>query len=94
MSISGLVITLSGDEALAGRALAAVTAEPRLMLGPVDGRRLPAVLEAREAGEDREVFEWLRSLEGVALVDVVYVDFGDQTPPGGMEAGAGREESA
>ena len=40
---------------------------------PVDGRKLPIVMEAADHRELEETTRWLNSLDGIAFVDVVFV---------------------
>lgn len=75
MPISGLVITLAECEQRRSAALAALQDHASISLGPQTGLRLPVVVETAHDDEDREVWEWLRSLTGVAQVDVAMIHF-------------------
>ncbi|MBZ0266908.1 chaperone NapD [bacterium] len=74
MSISGLVVTLTGDPAESGTAVAALTAEPQLRLGPRSGARLAIVAETDSVHEDRELLERIAHTPGVLSAHVVYVE--------------------
>lgn len=82
MPISGLVITLVGEE---HELLADVVADGRMTLGERQGAHLPAVLSTRTAEESEATIEALFAREGVRFVDVVTVDFSDveDTQPDG-----------
>ena len=72
MSISGLLITLKNEQA-AESVERKVASVPHLTLGHRHERFIPAMLEAGCEEEARQWFEWLASVEGVSLVDVVFV---------------------
>jgi len=77
MPISGLVLTLIDEPAARARALEALSAEPRVTLGQEFGARLAVVTETATLGESRDLAESLIDIEGVALLEVVMVDFSD-----------------
>jgi len=52
-----------------------LSADPRLELGSLFGRRLPVVAEVPDARSGEQLVEELQSLPGVCFVDVVLVDF-------------------
>lgn len=87
MSISGLVITLSEDPAEARAATEALSADPRLQLGDVFGRRLALVAETEDAVGDRELWDDLRATPGVVHVDVAFVHLSHAEPDSGHEPG-------
>lgn len=69
-AISGLVITLTADRALADDAVRVIAEHEALEVSERVDRWLPVSLEADDA---RPVHDWLESLEGVEMVDVVFV---------------------
>ena len=92
MPVLGLVLVLD-DGARATRAgvHAALTGERGLDLGDPVGHRWPAVLESADQREAEARIDTLRSVRGIAAIDVVYADFEDllaQDP-----TRAGREEA-
>ena len=87
MPISALVITLrhttpdpdAVDRNAVDRdaVLAALAREPCIELGTPQGQRVPAVSETRTLEEGRQLVERLQNTAGVALVDVLSVNFED-----------------
>ncbi len=75
MTVTGLVLTLSAEAFSRGRALDALRAERRVKCGEPHGLRLPVVAETGSLSEGEDLFERLRSTEGVDFVDVVSVHF-------------------
>ena len=75
MPISGLATTLSSDHARAEAAVVAFRAEPRLDVGPRDGRHIAVTAETADAEEDRGLWRWITARPGVAHVDVVFISF-------------------
>jgi nitrate reductase NapAB chaperone NapD len=80
--VSGLVLTLSRDPDDAAAALCALRGHPAIEVGRAQGQRLPIVADTRAEEEDKAVWEWLHTLEGVLFVDLVSADSSDD-PPGG-----------
>lgn len=82
MAVSGLVVTLAQDPALAEASLAALVRDARLTLGERFGRRLSLVAETPGPREDRQLCDDLRAMPGVVHVDVTFVGFdeGTRTP--------------
>ena len=77
MPVSGLVITLSVDEAGQRSALAKLEADSRFTIGERKGNKVPVVLETESSAEDQSTWEELRSTPGVEFVALAYVDFSD-----------------
>lgn len=75
MPISGLSIVLSPDAQHAEQARAAMGADPRLELGEQNGSRLAVVSETQSTEEDKQLWNWLWDLPGVAHVDVAFIHF-------------------
>lgn len=73
--VSGLVLTLSIDTALADAAIHALRAHPRLTVGEEWGRWVPVSIEADDDRGCRDLHDWISSLKGVVYVDVVAVTF-------------------
>ncbi len=81
MPISGLLVTLASDHALADAARQAIGNDKLIELGVCDGRKLAAVIDAPDANEDRRVRAWLDELPGVVYTDVVFIAFDvDEAP--------------
>jgi hypothetical protein len=78
MPVSGLILRLSeGPAGAAG--FAALQSCPELTLGERAGCWLPAALSARDVAHSREVHDRLTTLPGVEFVDVVYVNFEEES---------------
>lgn len=80
MITTGLLVSLSPaadpDEVCLGLSL-----HPSLMLGEIAGRWLPVACEAEGDAGCREVHDWIAAQPGVAFVDVVHVNFEDESAP-------------
>lgn len=70
MPTFGLVLTLSDPPAV----LAALGADPRARLGPLQGARLPLAWQTDGA---RDALEPLVHLDGVLAVDIAFADLSD-----------------
>lgn len=77
MSISGLVLTLSNDSR-GEAALSALAGDPRLTVGERFDRRVAVVAATPSVESDRQLWEDLRSIPGIAFVDVTYVHLDEQ----------------
>ena len=77
MHTSGLVITLSGDPALAAAAEQALTAAGPFTLGPATGSRRAATLETADPKAAHDWHEWAAALHGVIDIEVVFVHWDD-----------------
>jgi hypothetical protein len=88
MPISGLVITLTDDVDTGQAALAAMERHSAICVGQLTGLRLPIVVETPDSDADREVWEWLHTLPGVALVNVAVVHFNPLEPLPATSSGA------
>ncbi len=77
MSVSGLVVTLSDDDA-GEAALTALAGDPRLTIGERFARRVAVVAETPDTRGDLELWEQLRRTPGIVHVDVTFV----QVDPG------------
>ena len=84
MPVSGLVITLDGDDAALRARLAD---EPRIDLGERVDRKLPAVVDAPDPRTDRALRARIESDPDVRYVDVVFIHFDEP----GDAAGGGNE---
>jgi nitrate reductase NapAB chaperone NapD len=88
MPISGLVLTLAEDATRRQAALAALEQHPAIRVGQPAGHRLPIVVETADSQEDVQIWDWLHTLPGVVLVDVVMVHFDQpEAPPDGTGGG-------
>jgi hypothetical protein len=74
MQISGLVITLDLDTE-PGSVEDALVGRPELVVGEAQDRWLAVAMEAPDEAGSRALHDWLRTLPGVAHVDVVHVHF-------------------
>lgn len=73
MAISGLVVVLKEDSETAERAMRALSADPRLVLGERVGRLVPLVAETPSATHDAELWQDLLATPGIESVDVTFV---------------------
>jgi len=73
MAISGLVVTLAEDAAIAESAAASLGRDARLTVGDRFGRRLAVVAETPDVASDRDMIDELRMMPGVVYVDVTFV---------------------
>jgi hypothetical protein len=80
MIISGLLLTLSEDVRLAESAEATLRARPEFTLADRSQRWLPVVIEVEDVRASRDLHDWLDALPGVDFVDVVQVNFEEETP--------------
>ena len=88
MPVSGLILSLAADPALAESALATIATRSEFVLGERAGRQVPAAADARDDAHARDLHDWLMALPGIEFVDVVYVNFsGDDDGPAPAEAG-------
>jgi hypothetical protein len=83
MVTSALVVTLLGDDEVRLAAASTLSADPRLTLGVIEGRRLPVVAETSGLAAAEALVEGLLEVTGVAAVDVVRVDFDPELDVGG-----------
>lgn len=81
MIVSGWVVTLENDERNRMVALEALRGDPRITCGEAHGLRLPVVAETATLSDGESLCESLRTLDGVAFVDVVSIDFSDSNLP-------------
>jgi len=79
MIISGLLLTLSADARLAESALATLRARPEFTLAQCAQRWLPVVVEVPDVAASRDLHDWLNALPGVDFVDVVQVNFEEES---------------
>jgi len=75
MPISSCVLTLCGDDAERAEALQAIEAHDAIDVGRAVANRVPIVIETATSEDDRDVWEWLHSLAGIAMVEVAFVHF-------------------
>ena len=79
MPISGLVLSLTADARL-DDLVAELGHDPHIDVGTASRRRLPLVLDTADPGEDRALWEWIRSRSGVIHVDVTFIHFDEPLP--------------
>lgn len=77
MTISALVVTLS--RVRSEQTLALLASDPRLELGERFDDRVPVVCETSDCRAGYELVQALRDIPGVDKVDVVMVDFSQET---------------
>ncbi len=75
MPVSGLVLILSEDESTHAATLQAIGDDPRVEVGPRQGRRVAVVVDTDSSDEDKVVWHRLQSLAGVDLVELTFVGF-------------------
>lgn len=78
MPISGLVVTLEGDENARVQAMERLSGDPRLTLGTPIGVCVPIVAETSTLAEGEALVDDLGRVDDIRFVDVVSVDFSDQ----------------
>jgi nitrate reductase NapAB chaperone NapD len=78
MPVLGVVLVLDdGEAATRARVAAALAAVPSIELGEPASHRWPAVFESESEHAAETQIDALRSVPGIAGVDVVYADFED-----------------
>ena len=77
MPVNGLLLTLAEDGSLVDDALLAIAERGDVELGERTEKWQPVVVEADDTGGSHDVHEWLQSLPGVLMVDVVFTSVGD-----------------
>lgn len=90
MPVSGLVITFSSDTADHSAVLEQLAREPTIELGDACGPKLPIVVDTDTREQDRTIWNWVRDLPGVAMVDVAFVGFEDESE---VSSGVNQQES-
>ena len=75
MPVSGLVVSLRDDPQLRRETLTMIGNERRITMGALEANRLAVVLDTASGDEDGQVWDWLRTLPGVTLVDVAFIGF-------------------
>jgi nitrate reductase NapAB chaperone NapD len=73
--VSGLVITFSSDIAHHGETMEQLAGEPAIEIGDAVGPKLAIVVDSDTRDHDREIWNWVRNLPGIAMVDVAFVGF-------------------
>lgn len=86
MPILSAVLTLTSSSERRDKALAALSAEPRVTLGAASGFRFPVVLESRDRDEDKALWCWATGLPGVLASELVFADFSDLQEPRDAES--------
>lgn len=79
MPVSGLVITFSSNTADHGEVLEQLADEPAIEVGDVCGAKVAIVVDTDTREQDRKIWNWVRDLPGVAMVDVAFVGFDDES---------------
>jgi nitrate reductase NapAB chaperone NapD len=88
MPICGLVVTLDSDHIRAENVVTALRDHPAVTVGEKQGLRLPIATDTASQAEDKQLWEWLKQLDGVRHIDVVYAHIGEP------EDGIQRQEEA
>ena len=75
--IASVVVTLEDDAERLPSTLTAIALRNEIEVGEFQSsaRRIPMLIEATSRSHMEDATDWLRSQEGIALVDVVYVHF-------------------
>ena len=77
MPILSAVLTLQPDPALRAATLSWLHAHPDVTVGEAFGERLPIVLDTPDRDRDRQLWQALERLPGVAHLAVVSAHFSD-----------------
>lgn len=83
MPISGLVVTLESPVALNTKTVDALRDIPEVEIGSVAGNKLAIAIDSSDNQRDREIWEMVRQLPGVADVAVAMVAFDEDVEAGG-----------
>lgn len=75
MPTSGLVITLDSEISDHEELLRSLRADPMITVGVCQTNKCAIVLETESKQQDREYWEWIRSLTGVADLQVAFIGF-------------------
>jgi nitrate reductase NapAB chaperone NapD len=75
--VSGIVITFSSDVIDHGETIKQLLAEPVIEIGESSGAKLAIVIDTDSPRRDREIWDWVQNLPGVAWLDVTFVGFDD-----------------
>ena len=94
MPVSGLLITLKGQESDQAEAVKAIQEKGPFTLGARIGHWLPVALEAPDDRDSRFWHDWLMALPGVLFVDVVSVSFDSEPQPSSETPAAAQEFSS
>jgi len=73
-----MVLTLRNDALAQREVRLALASRPQIEIGEAIGVRLPIVAETRSRCEHQELFEWIRSLPGVADVSLAFAEIADE----------------
>jgi nitrate reductase NapAB chaperone NapD len=84
-STSALVLTLDADAARRHQAFYALSQRQDLCSGPLEGDRLPVVLESDDANAAEATCRELSLLEGVLHVEIVFIGLADAPAPSARE---------
>lgn len=78
--IASVVVTLDCNDRLQSQCLAKIGSRSDMEIGPTnaDSNRLPVIIESSDRKAIADATEWLKTLAGVLLVDVVFVHFEEQ----------------
>ncbi|MEN8152174.1 MAG: hypothetical protein ABFS86_20320 [Planctomycetota bacterium] len=90
MAVTALVLTLTDDETERMAALSELARQPGVTVGDPFGARFPVVVDTESTREDKKCFKRIEALEGVHLIELVSVDYDDDTHPrdDGNQAGS------
>ncbi len=74
--ISSVIAKFDCDERTRQQAIRQIAAQPALEVGElIDERNLPCTIETSSCEETEQITRWMLALDGVAIVDVVFVHF-------------------
>jgi nitrate reductase NapAB chaperone NapD len=77
MPILGAVLSLTSEPGPLAEALDFLRQHPRIELGEPQELGLPVVIDSQSSGQEKEIWDALRSQAGVLFAKVVYHDFSD-----------------
>lgn len=78
MPLSGLVITWDGPLDAHAASLAELRRHPAIEVGQLGDFQCAIVVDTTDPAEDRQVWDWLQALPGVAQVQIAFVGFDEQ----------------
>ena len=77
MPVSGLVITFEGPVERYATTLRELERIPAVELGKPSGAKLPIVVDSGDEDQDKQIWELLRQMDGVADIAIAMIAFDD-----------------
>jgi hypothetical protein len=75
MPVSGLVVTLSPESHQREHAIETIRTERQIEIGPLQASKMAIVVDTPSSSEDKRLWDWLHTIEGVLLVEVAMIGF-------------------